>query len=65
MCIGVFVCMHCLHHVCAWFPKKPKEGIRLPETRVKDGCDCQYGCCELIPGFLVEQSVLLVSESPL
>ena len=31
----------------AWCPRRPEEGIRIPETRVTDGCEPPCGCWEL------------------
>lgn len=35
-----------VHHVLAWCPKRPEEGIGIgsPETGVKDGHEPPYGC---------------------
>lgn len=36
--------MHCL---CAWCPRRPKEGDRSPKTGIRDGCESPCGCCDL------------------
>ena len=45
----------CLH-ICL------SEGVRFPRTGVTDRCKLQWGCWELNPGPLQEQSVLLTTE---
>ena len=52
-----------------FFLKKTKHlfnfmciGIRSPGTGVTDSCELPYGCWELNPGPLEEQSVLLTAE---
>jgi hypothetical protein len=32
-----------VHYMCAWCPRRSEEGIRSPESRVKDGCELPLG----------------------
>lgn len=33
-----------VHHGHAWYPLRPEEGIRIPGSGVKDGCESPCGC---------------------
>ena len=48
--------------VCAWYPRRPDEGVRVPVTGVTEGCEELYGFGELNSGPLEEKSVLSVGE---
>lgn len=39
-----YMVMHCL---CAWCPRRPKEGDRSPETGIRDDCESPCGCWDL------------------
>lgn len=39
-----YIVMHCL---CAWCPRRPKEGDRSPETGIRDGCESPCRCWDL------------------
>lgn len=32
-----------VYHVYAYFPDKPKDGVKFPETRVIDSLSCHIG----------------------
>jgi hypothetical protein len=49
----------------AWFPRRPKEGIRYPGPGVTDSCKPACGCWKLKLGPLKEQKVLLTPEPSL
>lgn len=36
-----------MHYLCAWCPRRPKEGDRSPETGIRDGCESPCGCWDL------------------
>ena len=44
MCMGVLLTYMSVHHVCVWYPQRPKTEVRSPETGVTDSCEppCRY-----------------------
>jgi len=52
-CLHVCMCTVCTQCLCKW-----EEGIKLPGTRVTDGCEPSCGCWELNSGPLEEQRLL-------
>lgn len=34
------ICVSCVYHVCAWYPWRSEESIRLPRTKLKMGVTC-------------------------
>ena len=47
MCMNVLPACLSVHHMSAWCPGKPEEGIRFPRTGVTDGCKTPSVCWEL------------------
>lgn len=64
LCIWVFrlLCIS-VHHMPSWCPQKSE--VRSPGIGVMDDCQLLYGFCELKPGLLQEQQVLLTAEPSL
>lgn len=63
ICTYMGVCLHLsLHHMHAWSPKSPEEGVRSPRTGVIDGCESPCGPWESNPGHLEEEPMLLTIE---
>lgn len=56
-CLFEYLCS-----VCAWYPRRPEETIRSPETEVADGCELICGCRELNQGPSEDQPVILTPE---
>lgn len=48
-----------MHHMHAWCPWRPQEGLSFPETGFTEGCE-QPGCWEFNPDPLEEQPILLI-----
>jgi hypothetical protein len=49
LCVSVLsVCMP-KHHLYAWYPKKPEDGLGFPGTGVTDCCEPPCGCWESNP----------------
>ena len=46
-------------HVCAWYLRRPEEGIRPPRTVVTGDPELPHGCWEGSPDLLQDQLVLL------
>lgn len=42
--------------------QRPERGIGFPETNITGNCELPFGCLDLNPGLLQEQSVPLTSE---
>ena len=55
------LCLHA-HHVHAWEPQIPEEGVGFPGIGNRDGCELPCGCWELNSGPLQEQEVFLYIE---
>ena len=55
----------CVHHIHAWFVRKPEKGTGSSGTEVSDCCELPSGFLELSTGPLGEQPVLLTTESSL
>lgn len=49
-------------HACAWYPQRPKVGIRSPRTGVTGDCKLPCGYWESNFGSLQEQLMLLITE---
>lgn len=69
MCAFVYVSMLCMY-VCISVPvcqclQGAEEGARSLGLNLQEVVSCQHGCCELNPGCLEEQKVLLTNELPL
>ena len=59
------VVLVCLHHMHAWYPRRPEEGTGSPEIGVTDGCELPCRCWESNPSPLQKQQVLLTAEPTL
>jgi hypothetical protein len=56
--------MYYVHHVNAWCPWRPEDGIRIPGTGAKDSV-IHVVAWESNPDSLQEQLVFLTTEPPL
>lgn len=43
ICMSVLATCMSVYHLCAWYPRSPEDGIRIPGPGVADGCDCRVG----------------------
>lgn len=59
ICMCVSVCIRYVHHMCAWYTRRPEDGIACPGIGVTDGCKPPCGFWESNPGHLQEQPGLL------
>lgn len=51
-----------VHHLHAWYPGRPEEGILFPKSAIVDGCEPLYVGWELNLGLLGEEQGLFTSE---
>jgi uncharacterized OB-fold protein len=58
-----FACMYVCVPMCAWCPRMPNKGVRLPDTGVVVSFELLYGCQELNPGLPQEKEVFLTTET--
>ena len=59
MCVDALPAYMSVHHMCAWCPQKPEEGVRSPGTGGTDGCELLCGSWEWNADSLQEQQVIL------
>lgn len=52
-----------VYHVHTWYPRKPEQTVRGPQTGVIDGYELPYGCLETYLGLFQVQEVLLTAET--
>lgn len=55
-CFAIFACRYDYTTWCLW---RSEEGVGSSGTGITDVCELPFGCWELIPGPLEEESVLL------
>ena len=61
--MGVLHACMSVYHLHAWYPQRPEDGFRSPETGVAGACELlPYGCWKLNLGPLEEQTVLLTTK---
>lgn len=51
--------------LCAWRPRKPKDNVKSPGTRVTSDYESPCGYWKMNPGLAQEQQVLLTDERSL
>ena len=61
-CMGVLPAWMSVHHMHAWCPSRPEEGIRCPGTEVTDCWKQPCVCWDLNPGPLQKEQGLLTAE---
>lgn len=63
MCICVLhECMYVCIHVYSCHLQRSEEGVRVPETRIRDACKLPFGCRKMNQGPLKEPQELLPTE---
>lgn len=63
--MGIWSACMTVHHIFAWFLRRPEEGIGSPETQVREGCQLPCEGWESTLGLLEAQPVLLSTQPSL
>jgi hypothetical protein len=58
LCVNVLLAYMCVSIMCASYPRRSKEVIEAPGTRVMDGYESPRGFWELNSGLLKEQPLV-------